>query len=137
MPHIAVTELAYVGCRQPEQAGPCPVSIVKARGGPFVRPLPVRHDVRNHSPDGFQWGYAGSGPAQLALAICLHALGERQRARAVKVYQAFKFAVLAPLALDEWIMTSEDAVAIIEAIESNDTLILKAMVAAHGPRPIE
>lgn len=23
----------------------------------------------NHSPDGFNWGYAGSGPAQLALAI--------------------------------------------------------------------
>ena len=27
--------------------------------------------VRNHSPDGFAWGYGGSGPAQLALAICL------------------------------------------------------------------
>lgn len=26
---------------------------------------------RNHSPDGFAWGYGGSGPAQLALAICL------------------------------------------------------------------
>lgn len=27
--------------------------------------------VRNHSPDGFAWGYGGSGPAQLALAILL------------------------------------------------------------------
>lgn len=27
--------------------------------------------VRNHSPDGFNWGYHGSGPAQLALAIML------------------------------------------------------------------
>jgi hypothetical protein len=27
--------------------------------------------VWNHSPDGFNWGYGGSGPAQLALAICL------------------------------------------------------------------
>jgi len=25
----------------------------------------------NHSPDGFNWGYGGSGPAQLALAILL------------------------------------------------------------------
>ena len=25
----------------------------------------------NHSPDGFNWGYGGSGPAQLALAIML------------------------------------------------------------------
>ncbi|GAJ01677.1 unnamed protein product, partial [marine sediment metagenome] len=24
--------------------------------------------VWNHSPDGFSWGYEGSGPAQLALA---------------------------------------------------------------------
>ncbi len=27
--------------------------------------------VENHSPDGFSWGYKGSGPAQLALAILL------------------------------------------------------------------
>jgi hypothetical protein len=25
----------------------------------------------NHSPDGFNWGYYGSGPAQLALAVML------------------------------------------------------------------
>ena len=28
--------------------------------------------VANHSPDGFAWGYQGSGPAQLALAILLN-----------------------------------------------------------------
>ena len=27
----------------------------------------------SHSPDGFNWGYGGSGPAQLALAILLRA----------------------------------------------------------------
>jgi Family of unknown function (DUF6166) len=27
--------------------------------------------VWNHSPDGFNWGYGGSGPAQLALALLL------------------------------------------------------------------
>jgi hypothetical protein len=37
--------------------------------------LPVTPSLRhrNHSPDGFEWGYHGSGPAQLALAILLHA----------------------------------------------------------------
>jgi hypothetical protein len=30
-------------------------------------------EVWNHSPDGFEWGYGGSGPAQLALAILLEA----------------------------------------------------------------
>jgi len=28
----------------------------------------------HHSPDGFEWGYAGSGPADLALNIVEHAL---------------------------------------------------------------
>lgn len=27
--------------------------------------------IRNHSPDGFSWGYGGSGPHQLALALLL------------------------------------------------------------------
>ena len=31
----------------------------------------ISQKVRNHSPDGFNWGYCGSGPAQLALAIVL------------------------------------------------------------------
>jgi hypothetical protein len=44
----------------------------------------------NHSPDGFGWGYAGSGPAQLALAILLAAgLSDR---RAIQLHQAFKAA---------------------------------------------
>ena len=44
----------------------------------------------NHSPDGFECGYAGSGPAQLALAILLAAGVEE--ARAVRLHQRFKFA---------------------------------------------
>ena len=32
-------------------------------------PLDSRLDMRNHSPTGFEWGYGGSGPAQLALAL--------------------------------------------------------------------
>lgn len=50
--------------------------------------------VRNHSPDGFNWGYGGSGPAQLALALLLHLEGElfsRQH------YQDFKWEVIARL----------------------------------------
>ena len=27
--------------------------------------------IRNHSPDGFNWGYGGSGPAQFALALLM------------------------------------------------------------------
>ena len=58
-------------------------------------PLDPRCDLYNHSPCGFQWGYAGSGPAQLALALCADVLGDD--ARALRVYQDFKMLVIAPL----------------------------------------
>lgn len=45
----------------------------------------------NHSPDGFAWGYGGSGAAQLALAILLELTGE------VGDYQTFKWNVIAHL----------------------------------------
>jgi hypothetical protein len=35
----------------------------------------LEHRVRYHSPDGFEWGYGGSGPAELALNILVDALG--------------------------------------------------------------
>src|SRR6185312_10589057 len=38
--------------------------------GQFLSPQPSQA-VWNHSPDGFCWGYGGSGPAQLALALLL------------------------------------------------------------------
>lgn len=43
--------------------------------------------VFNHSPHGYEWGYGGSGPAQLALAILLTATDEEH---AVKLHQDFK-----------------------------------------------
>jgi len=33
------------------------------------KPLAPRNDLFDHSPSGFEWGYGGSGPAQLALAL--------------------------------------------------------------------
>lgn len=45
----------------------------------------------NHSPDGFNWGYGGSGPAQLALAIMLRLNGKPDG------YQDFKQLVIAKL----------------------------------------
>jgi len=49
---------------------------------------------RNHSPDGFAWGYGGSGPAQLALAVMLQIKGEAFG------YQEFKWKELATLGVD-------------------------------------
>lgn len=45
----------------------------------------------NHSPDGFNWGYGGSGPAQLALAIILKLNGRAEG------YQEFKWKTIAAI----------------------------------------
>jgi hypothetical protein len=64
--------------------------------------LPTRSQTyNNHSPDGFNWGYGGSGPAQLALAVCLE-LWDVKRKRGYDYefnfdYQAFKFKYIAAL----------------------------------------
>jgi hypothetical protein len=50
--------------------------------------------VRNHSPTGFSWGYGGSGPAQLALAILLEYFPADI---AVRTYQDFKRRTIARL----------------------------------------
>lgn len=47
--------------------------------------------IWNHSPDGFNWGYNGSGPAQLAMAVVLKLTGE------TKGYQEFKSKVIASI----------------------------------------
>lgn len=49
--------------------------------------------MRRHSPTGLEFGYGGSGPAQLALAILLDFTGDRVRAE--RSYQAFKRAFIA------------------------------------------
>lgn len=54
----------------------------------------------NHSPDGFEWGYGGSGPAQLALALLLDAGVDE--ADALEQHQAYKFAVVARLPKERW-----------------------------------
>ena len=54
--------------------------------------------VYNHSPDGFNWGYGGSGPAQLALAICLEMFDHIPTALAK--YQKFKWEVISRLHCD-------------------------------------
>ncbi len=53
---------------------------------------PLAH-IERHSPDGFEWGYAGSGPADLALSILTYAL--KNKVVAQQHYMDFKFAFVA------------------------------------------
>lgn len=55
----------------------------------------------NHSPDGFEWGYGGSGPAQLALALLLDATNGNS-ITALGYYQAFKWRYVAGWAKTGW-----------------------------------
>ncbi len=56
-------------------------------------PLKPSLKLRNHSPTGFSWGYGGSGPAQLALALLLDATSEPDKA--LSYYYDFKVAIVA------------------------------------------
>ncbi|KPN29414.1 hypothetical protein SY89_00127 [Halolamina pelagica] len=84
------TEVRYVGTR--------------VRGGVRVRTYPGKQDltpsrsleVVSHSPSGFEWGYGGSGPAQLALAILLDYTDDQEVAQSH--YQAFKCEIVSQLA---------------------------------------
>ena len=70
------------------------------------RDLPLRLDIANHSRSGFEWGYLGSSPAQLALAILCEHLGEPQLA--VRFYEEFKEDVVARWKGDEWTFTEPE-----------------------------
>lgn len=65
------------------------------------RPLPLRLELRNHSPTGFCWGYTGSGPAQLALAMCAEVVDAET---ALRAYQHVKCKLIATLPMEtrEW-----------------------------------
>ncbi len=69
------------------------------------RNLELRHDLRNHSPTGAEWGYGGSGPAQLALGLLADALGEEL---ALRHYQLFKREIVAGFEQQGWILTQAE-----------------------------
>jgi hypothetical protein len=91
----------YVGERT---AAGCEVTVHE--GGTAASPLDPRLDLRKHSLTGFEWGYSGSGPAQLSLALLVDALGDVERAETL--YQNFKFSVVARLGGDRWEMSQDD-----------------------------
>ncbi|HMF28650.1 MAG TPA: DUF6166 domain-containing protein [Candidatus Cybelea sp.] len=110
---------SYQGHRA--KSGDAQVYVVQSDG--TAEALPTRLDLQNHSPDGFEWGYSGSGPAQLALAILADALKasvrknrsdwfdeaeDDPRTVAVRLHQFFKREFIAGLARDrQWTITEE------------------------------
>ena len=104
----------YTGRRQ-EDTEVWRVEVVTYQSGTGVTRRPLRH-IPCHSPTGFSWGYGGSGPADLALAMLVDFLRERPpakgwqdprfdrwtvRSTAWKLHQAFKWHFVATFE-DDW-----------------------------------
>jgi hypothetical protein len=106
----------YHGFRQvtllPGRRVPRTVCVVEVRTPGKCRPLRMRLDIRAHSPTGFEWGYGGSGPAQLALALCVDACG-RSGANP-RVYQRVKRDVICKLRHAGWTLTQGDIMLAVE-----------------------
>jgi len=78
--------------------------LVVTKDGKPLSPVPSQK-LWNHSPDGFQWGYGGSGPAQLALALLLDVTEDRDLS--ISEHQHFKRAFVAGWG-DKWEITTEE-----------------------------
>lgn len=95
----------YVGTRTRKHSGPC-VSVAVVEEDHSSHPLDDGFEFVRHSPTGFEWGYNGSGPAQLAFAILHDHFGDPKPAR--DLYQLFKAKVIAALPHDSWELTTAE-----------------------------
>ena len=93
---FAAEPLTYVGFRTTTGA-----QVYVVRDG---KPNVLRH-INRHSPTGFEWGYGGSGPADLAYSILADYAGEDV---ADSLAVRFKEKVIARLPHSAWMLT-EDA----------------------------
>lgn len=79
------------------------------------RVLEPRLDLVRHSPTGLSWGYAGSGCAQLALALLADVYDDE---KALRLHQRFKEVAIATRHRDApFEMTLAEVMTAVEAIE--------------------
>ncbi|GEM_PF-331259 len=82
---------------------------IRTKNGVFVTyediPLDLRLDLKEHSPMGFEWGYNGSGPKQLALAILSKVSGDEF---ALFAYNNFSSEFIETIHKDEWKLDYHD-----------------------------
>ena len=80
-------------------------------------PLPEHYEVKQFTPYGFEWTYEGAEPRQLALALLVDHLGDRDRAVALSA--AFMRRIVANLDND-WTLSSADIEAALRQIEAEE-----------------
>lgn len=113
----------YVGRRT--RTGKCVVQVVE---GTEVRPLPLARSIMNHSLS-FEWGYTGSGPAQLALALLCDCLKDNRKA--VLLHQGFNSTIVGNLPKDRWELRENVIKETAEMLESS----VNYGVSDEGSRP--
>ncbi len=97
-----------------EIAGKHKSRIVTVNGAPLM----PRLDLREHSVQGFTWGYQGSGPKQLALAILADHLEDDEEA--LELYMPFLESVIAAIPSEKnWSLTSDDIEEALDEISSH------------------
>ena len=104
--------LEYSGSRVETENGQTQVmAIVWEAGRPRLLDPKPSQQLHNHSPAGYEWGYEGSGPAQLALAILLDFSDDEELA--LNNYQAFKSQFIASLSQEDtqWTITGSEIAA--------------------------
>lgn len=108
------SDKVYIGQRPgDDEIGDCRIW-VERRGKAY----PLKHVVV-HSPTGFEWGYAGSGPADSALSILADYLGEAPKVAqgrggnslAYALHQEFKWKFIATALHAGFRITSEQIAA--------------------------
>jgi hypothetical protein len=104
------TGASYKGWREGGEA-----CVAKVLADGQTRGLNLMLHVCNHSPSGAEWGYNGSGPAQLAFALCFDAT--RSLRRTGRIYQRVKDRLVAGLPHEGWEITRKEALAVIQAVE--------------------
>jgi hypothetical protein len=127
-----MTRKTYIGT--PHRDSISGQSLVTVCDGQKCQPLSLRLDLFNHSPTGFSWGYGGSGPAQLALALLADSLGDNDRA--IRLHQDFKFKVVACWPEGErWWITTEQITAVVKVIEQEAAPTATEKDGAAGAAP--
>jgi hypothetical protein len=74
----------------------------------------VPRRITRHSPDGFEWGYGGSGPADFALNILSVYIGQ-EAAQFCGLYQDFKWLFVAKLPKKGGTIRRDDVMRWVEA----------------------
>jgi hypothetical protein len=64
-------------------------------------------EITHSSPTGFEWGYCGSGPHQLAMALLVNIGGRHLFDHGFELSHEFKRQVVAGLP-DQWTLTADD-----------------------------